>query len=146
MGLPVVKYTPQGGSEVTLQFVRGPVDFQCSYAGRVQNNVATSGLKERVAEHLDMFITFRMPAMLIGGDLDAWTAFTKFALPGETFAFAPNSDVNYWFRCVTEDEDWQPARSGYRRYAANFKWRIVPDEQVPDSPGTVMKRFWGILS
>lgn len=144
MGLPVVKYTIDGQPEVEIQFERGPRDFQCAYAGRVHDNLATSGVRERVTEHLDMKIAFTMPAMQVGGDLAAWGAFMAFALAGGMFTFAPNAQVPFWFHCVSDDEEWQPARVGRGVYSAVFRWRVVPDELAPASPAIVLERFMGI--
>lgn len=150
MGLPVVQYTPAGAEEpVVLEFLRGPAGFRCEYAGRVHDNVATSGVKERVVEHLDMLISFRMPALRVDGaagwdDLADWDAFQEFALEGGVFTVAPNTDVAFDFHCVSEDEGWQPERVAQGIYAASFKWRVVPDEDAPASPGAVMAAYWGV--
>lgn len=144
MGLPLVKWFDPG--EIQLPFARGPVDFMCAHEGRVHDNVAAGGLRERVIEHLDMIVTFTLPAMLVGSDFESWGDFAAFALAGGQFVFAPNQAVDYWFRCVSEDRVWAPQRVGLRRYSAAFRWRVVEDEVVPDKPSDVMRAFWGIVT
>ncbi len=149
IALPKIVYTPSGGSPTTLQFKRGPQNFQCVYDARANDNLSTSGLRERVFEFADMLITFSMQNMLIADSTDypAWAAFMKSALPGITFAFYPNTSsgfVSDYCNCVLDDKAWKPVRQGPGRYAADFNFRVVPDIYMPSDPSVVMEWFYGI--
>lgn len=145
MGLPKIVYDA-GAGLVVLQCVRGPRAFQCFYKTRKNDNLATSGVRERVLEGNDILITFEMPAMRADDDLPAWAAFMKFALAGTQFDFYPNVDINEHYHLVSEDEGWEPARTGLGVYAAAFKFRVAPDSIAPADPVQVIKRFNGIAT
>jgi hypothetical protein len=146
MGLPKVVYNA-GSGNVVLQFVRGPQDFLCYLKARVHDNVATSGIKERVVEAQDSMIKFGMGCIRVSDDLVAWSAFMAYALMGGTFDFYPNSAINEHYHCVSDDEEFAIARTAPGQYSATLQWRIVPDTQAPaGGPAQVMKRFYGISS
>lgn len=147
MGLPRVTYNA-GAGQVVVQCVRGPQNFVCKWETRAHDNVATSGVRERVVEAHDLMIAFEMRHMKVGAgeDLEQWAAFMKFALGGGQFLFSPNSDLADFYNCVSEDEGFEVSRAGPGVYGASFKFRIVPDAQAPADPGVVMKRFYGITS
>ena len=145
MGLPRIVYDP-GTGIVALDFVRGPQDFKCFYQTRKNDNLSTSGLRERVTEANDILITFGMPALRIDDDLPAWGTFMKFALAGGQFDFYPNVSINEHYHCVSEDDNFTPARVGMMVYSAAFQFRIVPDGLAPATPAVVLKRFNGIAT
>jgi len=145
MSLPKIVYNP-GTGDITLQFVRGPQGFQCGWKGRVHDNVATSGLRERVIEGLDLVITFTMGAIKVSDDMDDWTTFSFWALNGHTFAFYPDAALSSHYNCVSDDEGLEWTRMGPGVYSASFRWRIVPDDHAPSGPDVVMKRFYGIAA
>ncbi len=143
MGLPKIVYDA-GAGPVVLQCVRGPQGFRASWSTRKHDNLATSGLRERVVEGSDILIAFTMGHMKVDDDLPAWSAFAKFALGGGQFDFYPNVDINEHYHCVSEDEEWLPERVAPGMYAAGVVFRVVPDEVAPADPGQVLKRFNGI--
>ncbi len=143
MGLPRVTYDA-GAGQVVVQCVRGPQSFMCKWETRAHDNLATSGVRERVVEAHDLLITFEMRHMKVAEDLPEWVAFMKFALGGGQFLFSPNSDLADFYNCVSEDEGFEVTRTGPGMYGAGFKFRIVPDAQAPGDPGVVMKRYYGI--
>lgn len=129
---------------MTLNFERGPQGFTCSFQTRKNDNLATSGIRERVLEGNDILIGFTMGHLLVLEDLDEWAAFQKFALEGGQFEFHPNADLADFYHCVSEDEGFEFEKVGPGRYAAAFHFRVVPDAQAPADPSVVMKRFYGI--
>lgn len=145
-GLPLINYVPPGSmSAMLLQFQRGPQNFICYPSARVNDNLSTSGFRERVTEAIDLMITFDMGALRIGDDFQAWAAFDTYALSGGQFAFAPSAGGGY-FNCVSDDTDLQSTRKGAGVYAGKRVWRIVPDGQRPMDHGVVMAMFYQILS
>jgi hypothetical protein len=143
MALPKIVYNA-GAGQVEFTFLRGPRDFRCYFGSQVHDNVATSGVRERVVERHDIFIAFGMPSMAVDDDLQDWAEFVKFALGGGQFAFYPNSALEDFYWCVLEDDGWEPVRTGLGRYAAGVKLRIVPGAQVPADPSVVLRRFYGL--
>ena len=140
-----IKYTPVGGSLTTLTLVNSPVNFMCSVEGRVNDNLSTSGkVRERVIENLDLMLTWEMPYMQVQGDIEAWAAFTMFALGGGQFAFLPCSMLSDAYNCVAEDTGWQPQYKGPKRYGAKVKVRILQDSSAPGDPSVVLRRFYGV--
>jgi hypothetical protein len=143
MGLPKVIYDAGVGA-VTLQLVRGPQNFRCYYKSRLHDNLATSGIRERVVEAHDILIAYEMQALRVTDDLDDWTAFMVFALGGGQCEFYPDAALPDYYHLVSDDEGFEPARTGPGQYAAAFRWRIVPDALAPADVSVVMKRFYGI--
>ena len=141
MALPLIKY---GTGPTILAFVRGPRDFRAYYASRAHDNVATGGLRERVVEHHDLMVSFAMEALRVDDDLAAWGTFVRWALDGGTFEFHPyGAGLDYWFRCVLEDQGWAIERRAPGVYGAQFVLRVVPDEKEPASVAEVMLKFYG---
>ena len=143
---PQIVYNP-GSGNVTLAFVRGPVNFKAYWQGRVHDNLATSGIaRERVVENLDILMSMQMPNMLLTSDLTQWAAFEAFALAGGTFQFYPCSTLGDNYNCVAEDEKWEPARNAPAKYGATVVFRILQDSQCPTGPDIVLRRFYGVTS
>jgi len=132
------------GQASVLLFARGPRNFQAFYSSRKNDNLSTSGLRERVLEANDILITFEMPALRIDDDLPAWAGFMYWALGGLQFDFYPNSDINEHYHCVSDDDNFTPQRVGLRVYSAAFQLRVVPDSIAPASPAQVLQRINGI--
>ena len=145
MALPKIVYDA-GSGPVTLAFLRGPRDFQCIFDARAHDNLATSGIRERVVEANDILIGFTMGHMRVEEDLPEWVAFMSYALYGGQFEFHPDADLPDYYHCVSDDAGFAPARTGPERYAAGFQFRIVPDGQAPADPSEVMKRFYGVAA
>jgi hypothetical protein len=143
MGLPKIIYDA-GSGDVTVQFVRGPQNFRCYWKSRVHDNVATSGLRERVTEGHDMMIAFEMRHIRISDDFDDWSAFMLWALDGGEFEFYPDGEETDYYHLVSDDEGWEPTRNAPAQYAAAFRFRVVPDEQAPADVNEVMERFYGV--
>jgi hypothetical protein len=144
-GLSVqIVYNP-GSGDVTLTFVRGPVDFNPYWDGRVHNNLSVSGLvRERVVENLDILISWSMPNMILTVDLSAWASFESFALGGGTFQLYPCSTLSDYYNCVAEDAKWTPKRNAPAKYGAQVVVRILNDGQCPTGPDIVLRRFYGV--
>jgi len=135
-----------GAGAVTLQCARGPRNFRCWYKSRVHDNLATSGIRERVVEAHDILIAFEMPALRVGDDLDDWAVFMKWALGGGAFEFYPDAALATKYNCVSDDEGFEPVWTAPGQYAAAFKLRIVPDSLFPADPSVVMLRFYGVAA
>lgn len=149
MSLPKIMYST--GPEVTLAFARGPQGFRAGSVTRKHDNLATSGVRERVVEKTDILIGFTMPMMLVSDDLPTWATFMAWAAGGSTFKFYPNQALaTTYFTCELESaedaETWEPARVGPGVYSADFLFRIVPDAYAPADVGVVLKRFYGIAT
>ena len=145
--LPKIVYTPPGGSQTTLQFVRGPVDFTPYWEPRSHDNLSTSGLvRERVVENLDILIKFDMPHMIADGDMPGWMPFLAFALAGGTFAFYPGANLADNYNCVLEDTRWEPKRNAPKKYGSTMIFRILQDSQCPSDPGVILRRLHGVTS
>lgn len=145
MGLPKIVYDPGTGA-VELEFLRGPQRFQCGYSTRAHDNLATSGIRERVLEGNDILISFNMPHLGIGDDLPEWAAFMKWALGGGQFDFYPDADLPDYYHLISDDDGFAPMRTAPGRYGAGFRFRVVPDEQAPADPSVVMERFYGVAA
>jgi hypothetical protein len=145
MSLPKIVYHPLT-VDVTLQCSKGPVGFACHYKSRVHDNVATSGLRERVFEGNDMLISFNMPFLSVTDDLPGWMSFAQWALAGGSFKFYPDAALSDYYNCVSDDEGLPLTYVAPGRYSTGFNFRIVPDSQAPADPGVVMKRFYGVTS
>ena len=143
MALPKIVYDA-GAGNVTLQFVRGPQRFQCGYQTRAHDNLATSGIRERVLEGNDILIAFGMVHMRVEGDLPEWSAFMKWALGGGQFDFYPDADLPDYYHCVSDDEGFAPQWTAPGQYGAEFRLRVVPDGQAPADPSEVIQRFYGV--
>jgi len=128
----------------TLPFTRGPVNFSVAWKSRVHDNLATSGLRERVVEAHDLLIAFTMPALRVADDLAAWTAFMSWALDGKQFDFYPDGSVGTYYHCVSDDDAFDLTRTAPGQYSATFKFRIVPDSQAPGGPDDVLGAFYGL--
>jgi hypothetical protein len=143
MALPKIVYHPLT-VDVTVTCVRGPQNFSCGYKTRAWDNVASSGLRERVFEGNDMLISFGMGHLIADDDLDDWTAFMKWALQGGTFKFYPAAALTDYYNCVSDDTDFSVTAVAPKRYAATFRFRIVPDSQAPADPSAVVKKYLGV--
>lgn len=145
MALPKIVYNA-GSGPVALNFVRGPQDFSCYYSARVHDNLATSGVRERVMEARDILISFAMTHLRIEEDLAAWSVFMQFALGGAQFDFYPNNDLGDFYHCVIEGDLFEPRRTGPGYYGASFRLRVAPDFLAPAHPGVVLQRFYGVTA
>jgi hypothetical protein len=146
MSLPKIIY---GSTPTTLQCQKGPAGFICYDRPVTHDNVATSGLAERVIERVDTFIAFRMPALKVNGgaqedDLEAWGTFARWAMAGGEFEFYPQGNQATYYHCKYEGEEFRLERQGPAVYSADFVFRIVPDGQAPAGIGTVYELFYGI--
>ena len=145
--LPKIVYTPAGGGATTLQFVWGPVDFDCYWDARLHDNLSTSGLvRERVVENADLLISFQMPHMVVDTAMPAWATFLSFALLGGSFQFFPSAALADNYNCVLEDLGWHPKRNAPKKYASTIILRILQDSQAPSDPGVVLRRFYGVTT
>jgi hypothetical protein len=146
MSYPQIVYNP-GSGNVTLAFTRGPLDFTCEWAGRVHDNLSTSGLvRERVVENLDILISFQMPHMIADQDMPGWASFLAFALAGGEFQFYPSSTLADNYNCVLEDAGWKPKWNAIKKYGSTITLRVLQDSSAPSDPGVVLRRFYGITS
>jgi len=146
MSLPKVVYNP-GSGDVTLQFVRGPQGFHCDSKAIVHDNTATSGIRERVHERTELVLSFGMGHLKINDDLASWSTFMVWALAGGAFKFYPDASQSAYYNCVSQDEEFAPARVGPGVYSATFTWQIVPDTQSASATtGLIMRQFYGYTS
>lgn len=145
MGLPRITYDA-GGGPVSIDFQRGPQNFRAFSRARVNDNLATSGLRERVLEHIDILIAFEMRHLRIDEDLPAWAAFAAWSLGGGQFEFKPDKDLTTYYHCVNDAEGFEPTRTGPGWYTVEFLFRVVPDSLAPAHPAEILRRFYGIAS
>jgi hypothetical protein len=142
-----IVYNP-GTGNVTLTFLRGPLNFSPYFDGRVNDNLSTNGqVRERVVENLDILISFEMPHMQIQSDMTAWDAFEQFALAGGQFQFYPSGAspaLPDYYDCVAEDKGWKPQRNAPQKYGAKVLLRVLQDGQAPSGPNVILRRFYGI--
>ena len=133
--------------DVTLTFVRGPVNFKPYWDARVNNNVSTSGAaRERVVENLDILISFETPHLVIDGDMAAWAAFEAWGLAGGGFKFYPSDWLPDYYNCELEDTKWELARNAPKKYAAAVLVRVLQDSQAPSGPDVILRRFYGLTA
>jgi hypothetical protein len=106
MAYPQIIYNP-GSGNVTLSFVYPPKNVTgFSIEAVAHDNVASSGVRERIIERIDSFLELEMPYVGIGPDLSNWQTFFQFALAGGQFSFYPDSSqssfTNYWLEDAKE--------------------------------------------
>jgi hypothetical protein len=131
--------------DVTLTFVRGPVNFRPYWEMRGNDNLSSSGEnRERVVEAKDILISFEMPHLVLNDDLELWGAFASFALDGGQFKFFPNTGMPDYYNCVSDDTQWGPTRNAPRKYGQSVKFRVLNDAQAPSGPHVILRRFYGI--
>jgi hypothetical protein len=139
-----IVYNP-GSGNVTLTFLRGPVNFSPYFDTRANDNLSTNGqVRERVLENNDILIEFEMPHMLLQGDMTAWDAFQQWALAGGQFQFYPYVGFSDYYNCVAEDKGWKPERNAPQKYGVKVLFRILQDSQAPSGPNVILRRFYGI--
>jgi hypothetical protein len=147
IGLPQITYTPSGGGPTTIPFVWGPQNFEPYFAGRVHDNLSTSGaVRERVSENLDILISFEMNHLVVDTTMPGFGAFMAFALAGGGFQFYPNASLPDYYNCVLEDTDWHTKRNAPKKYASTFVFRILNDAKCPSDPSVVLRRFYGVTA
>lgn len=133
--------------DVTLTFVRGPVNFKPYWDARVHDNLSTSGAaRERVVENLDILIGFETPHLIIDGDMAGWGLFVAWGLAGGAFKFYPSDALTDYYNCVLEDSKWEPVRNAPKKYAAAVVVRVLQDGQTPAGPDVVLRRFYGLTT
>ena len=87
MALPQIIYNP-GAGNVTLPFKYPPhAATGFSMEAVAHDNIASSGVRERVIERIDNFLELEMPYVAIGADLTNWQTFLNFALVGGQFSY-----------------------------------------------------------
>lgn len=145
MATPKIIYDAGAGA-VTLTFARGPQGFRCTSKATVHDNQATSGIRERVMERVELVLSFTMGHLRVDDDLDDWSTFMAWALVGESFQFFPDSAQATYYNVVSADEGFDPARVAPGVYSASFVWLIVPDVvSAAATTGSVMRQFYGYV-
>ena len=139
-----IVYNP-GSGNVSLTFLRGPVNFNPYFDTRRFDNLSTNGqARETVMENNDILIEFEMPYMQLQSDMTAWDAFEQFALAGGQFQFYPYVGFSDYYDCVAEDKGWKPQRKAPQVYGTKVVFRILNDSQCPSGPNVILRRFYGI--
>ncbi len=124
MANPKIVYTPEGGTEQTLNFVFPPRDLPGYQKVAVRHdNVSTAGLRESVLERTDEFLEFTMEFIQTGTDLTNWQAFLDHALTGAAFAFYPDASLSAFTNYLLEDSEINVARKAAGVYSLTLKMR-----------------------
>jgi hypothetical protein len=141
-----ISYDPGSGAIVLDCSHRGVQNFIATDTGRGNDNLSSSGFRERVLEAVDTLASFTMPALLVADDYQAWAAFYRWAIGGGQFLFKPNYPLSSKsYTVVLEQLDFKPARVGVRRYSISVNLRFVPIGSAPADAGEVMYAFWGLV-
>lgn len=113
---------------------------------RGNDNLATSGKRERVVEATDVLISFTLPAVQVGANYKAWAAFARWAQQGHTFAvgLGVSTAGAQTYNAVLEQMGFSSKRIALGVYSLGFKFRIDPDSDAPADAGEVMNAFWGL--
>lgn len=92
MANPKIVYTPQGGTEQTLNFGYAPRRQPAYLRSAVRHdNVSAAGVRESVLERVEEFLELSMENIRAGADLANWQAFLDHALTGAPFAYFPDA-------------------------------------------------------
>ena len=124
MANPKIVYTPEGGSEQTLNFALPPRDVPASQKVAVRHdNVSAAGIRESVLERTDEFMEFSMDFIKSGTELANWQAFLDYALTGAGFAYYSNASVNAFANYLLEDTEVTASRKAPGAYSLTLKLR-----------------------
>lgn len=150
MGFSSVTYNPGSGAVAVAFYAQ---NFLPRGGARVNDNVATSGAKERIFEATDLFVGFTVPELVPAASYDDWDKFYAWALQGGSFIFTPNSAVTkaaapwsggtYFVNCVLEDTDFTPKKAAFRLFSLDCKFRVVQDAWAPPRSGWLTMAFYG---
>lgn len=124
MSFPKIVYTPTGGTEQTLSFVRPPRQLPgYSKAAVRHDNVSTCGVRESVLERVDEFLELSLEWLQLGADLENWRAFLDHALTGAPFAYYPDAAQAGFVNYVLEDTETQIEYQAPGAYTLRLKFR-----------------------
>jgi hypothetical protein len=124
MSFPKIVYTPAGGTEQTLSFVRPPRQQPAySKAAVRHDNVSACGVRESVLERIDEFLELSLEWIQSGADLENWRAFLDHALTGAPFAYYPNAAQPGFTNYVLEDSETQIEYQSPGAYTLRLKLR-----------------------
>ncbi len=124
MANPKIVYTPEGGTEQTLNFVFPARDLPGYQKIAVRHdNVATAGIRESVLERTDELLEFTMDFIKSGTDLANWQAFLDHALTGAAFAYYPDASLGPFTNYQLEDSEVTIARKAPGVYSLKLKMR-----------------------
>jgi hypothetical protein len=124
MANPKIVYTPEGGTEQTLNFLLPPRDTPAYQKVAVRHdNVSAAGLRESVLERTDEFLTLNLDFIKAGTDLANWQAFLDHAMTGAAFAYYADASVNAFVNYRLEDTEVTASRKAPGAYSISLKLR-----------------------
>src|SRR5438876_3595722 len=148
--LPKIVY-PSGGAN-TLQFAYWPRFYTGGYRTTRHDNVASSGVQERIWERTDVVLMFSMeyvkgtlPYPGTGSDLLNWDAFVQYALKGGAFDYYPDpigtpTDIR---TCFLEHTNYEPKWKslGMITFDMVFRYRVGWPSAPPGGLTTPVTSF-----
>ena len=124
MANPKIVYTPEGGTEQTLNFALPPRDVPAYQKTAVRHdNVSAAGIRESVLERTDEFLEFTMEFIKSGSDLANWQAFLDHALTGAAFEYYPDASLGAFTNYQLEDTELVAARQAPGAYSLTLRMR-----------------------
>jgi len=126
MSFPKIVYTPEGGTEQTLNFLYPPQQQPGYQKTAVRHdNVSAAGIRESVLERIDEFLEISLEWIRAGTDLANWRAFLDHALTGAPFAYYPDADSPAFTNYALEDAETQIEYKAPGVYMLKLKVRKV---------------------
>jgi hypothetical protein len=124
MANPKIVYTPEDGSEQTLNFALPPRDVPAYQKLAVRHdNVSAAGLRESVLERIDEFLVINLDFITSGTDLANWQTFLDHALTGAAFAYYPDASAGAFGNYLLEDTEVTASRKAPGAYSLSLKLR-----------------------
>ena len=128
MAYPKILYTPDGGTEQTLNFTSAPRQLPGYSRSAVRHdNISTAGVRESVLERIDTYLEINLDYIQTGSDLENWSNFLDYALTGAPFAYYPDASQTGFINCLLEDTSDTIAYVAPGIYSVKVKFR----QQVP---------------
>lgn len=155
MGFPKIVYPSGGGTTLTFVFPARLVPAK-NYSAVRHDNVASSGVVERIYETRHEFLTFTMEYVKIGADVTAWDTFIQSALQGVLFDYYPDAALGAFTTYALEHTDWTAAYKSlgmydfslmFRKYVAAPAAPITPAAlTVPAAPSDAIDNVYDVLT
>lgn len=89
------------------------------------DNIASSGVVEKIFERVDKFTSVNMEFVASASDLANWKTFIDYAIQGGTFQFYPDSSSATFTNYTLEDKDWNAAYKYPGIYSFKLTFREV---------------------
>jgi hypothetical protein len=124
MAYPKIVYTPEGGTEQTLDFTSSPQQQPGYFKNAVRHdNISTAGIRESILERIETFLELNVDYIQAGSDLENWSEFLDHALTGAPFAYYPDASQTGFINCLLEDTSATVAYVAPGIYSVKIKLR-----------------------